>query len=310
MGVVQSNSGTVSSATSFNATLPSASNAANRVIVFALCNVTIATPSGWTLRDSQVVSLAHYMWDRAGDGASSWSFTHASGHTVWIALEIGQGSYVTSGSAQAGAGGATTTTTPSITPSAGYRINLAAIGSFDVTPPGPTVSGWTNGFTELFDVQQSTGFTQALAYLEQSTGGSTAYSTGVTFSVSTEFASRIIASYATNEPVAPPTVNAGTDVGHTVNTEFGRTATENSNGAAITARSWTIQAGPAGAGSTLSTTATVNWTPTVVGTYTLRYSATNSQGTSTDDVDIYVAEAVTNPDRINVVRQIRPLRRT
>lgn len=89
--------------------------------------------------------------------------------------------------------------------------------------------------------------------------------------------------------VAAPTVGAGTDVtGHLVSTEFTRTATENANGSTITSRAWTIQAGPAGVGTTIGTAAALSWTPSTAGTYTLRYAATNSLGTGTDDMTIQV----------------------
>lgn len=96
-----------------------------------------------------------------------------------------------------------------------------------------------------------------------------------------------------------PTVSAGADVAaHTVSTEFARAATEAANGSTITARAWTIQSGPTGAGSTISTAAALAWTPTQAGTYILRYSATNGVGTTTDDVSITVTSValpVVNP---------------
>lgn len=95
-----------------------------------------------------------------------------------------------------------------------------------------------------------------------------------------------------------PTVNAGLDAEHIVATEFTRTATENDNGGAITSREWTIQAGPAGVGTTIGTAAALSWTPTVEGAYTLRYSATNSAGTGTDDV---IVTAVPRPPALNDV---------
>lgn len=87
---------------------------------------------------------------------------------------------------------------------------------------------------------------------------------------------------------AGPSVGAGADVtAHTVSTQFSRTATE-TNLTGVTARAWTIEAGPAGVGSTIGTAAALTWTPSTTGTYTLRYSATHSAGTSTDDVGITV----------------------
>src|SRR5690606_17165945 len=50
---------------------------------------------------------------------------------------------------------------------------------------------------------------------------------------------------------------------------------------AVTARAWRVVSGPAQVGATLSTSATLNWTPTTAGIYTLRYSATHPAGTAT-----------------------------
>ena len=56
----------------------------------------------------------------------------------------------------------------------------------------------------------------------------------------------------------------------------------------ITAREWRITAGPAQQNTVLSTTASVSWTPTTIGTYTLQYSATNSFGTGSDTMTVSV----------------------
>jgi hypothetical protein len=85
---------------------------------------------------------------------------------------------------------------------------------------------------------------------------------------------------------APPTVNAGSDATVQVGQTFQRTAIESGSG--ITSRAWTIVSGPAGAGTTIGTAAALSWTPAVVGDYVLRYSASNSSGTGTDDVTVQV----------------------
>lgn len=88
-----------------------------------------------------------------------------------------------------------------------------------------------------------------------------------------------------------PVVNAGVDVtGHIRNTAFTRTATETANGT-ISARAWTVVSGPAQVGATLATAAALSWTPATAGTYVLRYSATNENGTGTDDMSITVVAA-------------------
>ena len=104
--------------------------------------------------------------------------------------------------------------------------------------------------------------------------------------------------------VTAPTVNAGADVAsHTVSTTFTRTATENANGSTITARAWTIFSGPAGVGTTIGTAAALSWTPTTIGTYVLRYSATNAIGTGTDDMSIVVAAVPGAPTGVTILPQ-------
>ena len=82
MALSQSNTGTFGS-TPFTVTLPAASNAANRVVLFVMGNTLITTPSGWTLRTSQINHMGHYLFDRAGDGGSSWSVSGSAGQGVW-----------------------------------------------------------------------------------------------------------------------------------------------------------------------------------------------------------------------------------
>lgn len=92
---------------------------------------------------------------------------------------------------------------------------------------------------------------------------------------------------------ALPVVDAGADASVTVGQAFARTAAE--SGGAPTSRAWTIVSGPSGAGSTLATTAALSWTPTAAGTYVLRYTATNSTGSASDDVQVTVTAASATP---------------
>lgn len=62
-----------------------------------------------------------------------------------------------------------------------------------------------------------------------------------------------------------------------------------------TSQSWAILSGPADVG-TLSTTSSVNWTPTVAGTYSFRISATNASGTTNLDFSVTVLEPTGNSD--------------
>ena len=58
MALAQSNTGTFNGPP-FTVTLPAASNAANRVVLFVMGNTLITTPSGWTLLTSQLNHMGH-----------------------------------------------------------------------------------------------------------------------------------------------------------------------------------------------------------------------------------------------------------
>lgn len=96
-----------------------------------------------------------------------------------------------------------------------------------------------------------------------------------------------------------PVVGAGNDTFGLVNSGLARTATESDSG--ITARSWTVFSGPAQVGATLSTAAALTWTPGTLGVYVLRYSATNSIGTGTDDVSVTVVEGPANSNAMAIM---------
>lgn len=97
-----------------------------------------------------------------------------------------------------------------------------------------------------------------------------------------------------------PVVGAGLDASTDQHSNFNRVATEDDGGDTITTREWEVISGPAEVGATLSTSATLNWIPRTNGVYVLRYSATNSVGTDSDDVTITV-DLVTFPVSINLV---------
>ncbi len=107
----------------------------------------------------------------------------------------------------------------------------------------------------------------------------------------------------------PPTVSAGVDLA-TVSTGglVSILAAENDNGSAISARQWSIVSGPAGVGTTIGTTAQLWWFPPADGTYVLRYSATNSAGTTTDDVSVTSAAPVPDAPTPPMIWNIRPSR--
>ncbi|MGW0930707.1 chitosanase [Streptomyces sp. NPDC002644] len=59
----------------------------------------------------------------------------------------------------------------------------------------------------------------------------------------------------------PPSVTVGSAETLNPSVAFARTATEVANGANITSRSWRIQSGPMGTGTTVSNAAAINWIP-------------------------------------------------
>lgn len=177
-------------------------------------------------------------------------------------------------------------------------LSLSAAGLlmtwFGLTHYTTGASSYTTptGMTPQVNANNDTGvWLQPATFTESRASGSTGTRTA-TYSATPASPPRGI-SFAiregTSTPVAP-TVDAGADATIATGATFTRTATETANGAAITSRAWTIVSGPAGAGTTIGTAAALSWTPSVVGTYVLRYSATNSAGTGTDDATITVAD--------------------
>lgn len=170
-------------------------------------------------------------------------------------------------------------------------------------PDGAADITWTNGYQTLAVIQVGTaegdqgGAAFVLGYKEVAAGG--AIDTTVTWAGAPDQGYLILSLYDTVPP--GPTVSAGADetifLGQTLPS---RTATENLNGGgAITSRAWSLTSVPAGASTgVIDTDATLNaWTPTVAGTYTLQYSATNPQGTGTATATITVTAPVRTLDQ-------------
>lgn len=164
----------------------------------------------------------------------------------------------------------------------------------------PTYDTWTNSFTGLGTLRSfaSTPYalpnrvTVGMSYYVTTASGS--YSSSATMAGTGGPAVLNTGGLAITYQIGAivPVVGAGADASFGLSDTFARTATENDGGSTITSRSWKIQSGPTGANTTLSTTTALSWTPTVPGTYVLRYSATNSAGTAYDDAQIVVVAPI------------------
>lgn len=198
MTIVQQNSGTWTGVSSISVSLPGASSASNMVVVIIAGNTTVSTPSGWTLRTSQINFLGHYMWDRAG-GSTSYTFTPVAGNGTWWIFEVQAGTYDTSLSANNTAN-ATTYATPSLTPAAGNRHLFASIAA-DASGGIRTIAGWTNSFVEQIEAGGNNFPIQAGADVLVTAAGAS-YSTTATYSSGVVGRSAIIGSYGYGAAVA------------------------------------------------------------------------------------------------------------
>lgn len=191
-GILQQNSG-LWTGTSLAVTLPGSTSSSSIVALFVAGNTIVPTPAGWTLRESQVEEMGHYLFTRTG-GTSSWNITTNNGVGTWYAAEIG-GAYDISASAH-NTDGSHEYATPTLTPTAGSRLLLASIAG--ATAAGVyTITDWTNSFTEVADLGNPTDDNpmQGVAVRTVTADGVTAYGATATYSQSVSTRSAIIASF-------------------------------------------------------------------------------------------------------------------
>ncbi|MBL8926314.1 MAG: hypothetical protein JNM77_08745 [Pseudonocardia sp.] len=190
--------------------------------------------------------------------------------------------------ASSGASGSATNA-PSFSPTSTVANSLSIVAASEWQKRGVPVTATGFDVVRNFDQPSGGGISGSVGYKLWGAVGSQSYALDAFGTSSAAWnISRIEL-----RPAVAPTVSAGADVpAHTEDTALTRTATEPSDGGqAITSRSWTIVSGPAGVGTTIGTAAALSWTPATPGSYVLRYSATNSIGTGTDDVAVEVIEA-------------------
>lgn len=260
------------------------------------------TSSGWTsaaffagsTTGNQVpVSV---MWKVAGGSEpSSYTFFSSTSATDQFSVHIyaltgadtSNPFYATPTAATTGSNSATGTA-PSVT-LGGAGLLITWYGLTYYTTSSTTTWSTPSGMTSRVNANTDTGVWLQVGTFSESRPTGASGSRASTYSGGTQGRARAV-SFAIREGVTSvaPTVNAGADVAMNQFETLNRTATEDDGGATITARSWTVVSGPAYVGNTLSTSAALSWEPETAGSFVLRYSATNSQGTDTDDIAVSV----------------------
>lgn len=308
------------STSSINVSLGGAATAGNLILILFAADKSIAnmTPSGtgWnsgiTIQGTSVSVFAR--WKVAAGGENSitctTSATMASGGTAWI-VELSQtGSDSWAVQAQSSATYSDTAVTSKALPTTDTAdwdaLAFAAIG-IDSASNGPTTAGWSNGYTARWTTAKTPAgtdggcgglYTASASVVQGATTSTTFTNTG---GASDQLSGFIIALGRSGLPGTAPTVDAGADATVDQFDTFTRTGTEPSDGGlTITSRAWTVQSGPAYVGTTIGTAAALSWEPETPGSYVLRYSATNSAGTGTNDLSLTV-DTVFHARTANVV---------
>lgn len=287
-GILQQASGTWTGAT-MEVSLPGATLATSTIALFIMGNTVIATPAGWTLRQSEVNNMGHYLFTRDGDGTNSWSVpaNHAG---TWYVAEIGNGEYDTSASAN-NVTDNTTYMTPNLTPTAGTRLVVASVGAAESRPM--TMTGWTNDFVEVADVYVAAMDypMQGVATRTVEANGSGSYATTATYEYNSNSRTAIIASFVTTGSGGPAPANVPPVASFTTSA-VGLTVTTNSSASVdsdgtIVSYAWDWD------DSETSTGANASHVYDSAGTYTITLTVTDNDGaTHSTTREVTVAAAV------------------
>lgn len=153
--------------------------------------------------------------------------------------------------------------TKSVTRTAGETANGATVTAREwKIMSGPVGAGTVTSTTKATELPKSTAGVYVIRYTATNSAGTSYDEATIT--------------------VTPlrPVVDAGPDEAIALAQTVTRTASEVAGDDTITSRQWRIESGPDGVGTTIGTSAALSWTPTVLGTYVIRYVATSSAGTS------------------------------
>lgn len=192
--IIQQNTG-IWSGTSMSVSVPGPTAPTSTMVFIIAGNTIVATPSGWTLRESQVNEMGHYLFTRMGS-TNSWNITTNNGAGTWYVAEVASSTYEASASANDPTG-SHEYATPTLTPLAGHRLLLASVASSSGDEIQRTISDWTDNFTEIADICNPTGDypMQGVALRDVSTDGVTGYMTTASYSQGVGTRSAIIASF-------------------------------------------------------------------------------------------------------------------
>lgn len=283
-------------------TFPAGTTTNDLVYIIVAVNSTVSSPvaAGWnplltTNSTNTQSTIVCYRSIQAGDTAPTITWT-TTGKASWVAVTLqpaagqqaahsGFGTVLNSGTA----GTSFTPNSYAAGAATGASVLLSGFKTSANGAAGITTTAPTN-WTEPTNGDQTT----AVGSTARQAAAETSVRTGQTGTITPGAETASLSSFGivhhafAIEQTPQPTVDAGADATVTGGGTFSRTATENLNGGTATSRAWTIQAGPTGVGNTLGTAAALSWTPTVGGTYTLRYTLVASNGTVTDDVIVTV----------------------
>jgi hypothetical protein len=213
MALVQSNTGSSAGVTNLTPSLPGATTAGNTILLMVSSAGTISTPSGFTSRSPQVNIQGCYFFEKlVASGNSTDTPTMAQGGTyngTWIIAEYsGITAFRTSNGANSGFSANGSYSTGNVTPAAGATLLVAYVGVSTANPDTLNASdpqSFTNSFTKQASVyvppaagSGRDGIAGGWATNQVTANGSTAYSSGASFTASTNSGAphRIIAAYA------------------------------------------------------------------------------------------------------------------
>lgn len=204
---VQHFEGSTINTASIATSLPGATTAGHSIMIFAQGAGTITTPAGFTSESPQVNQQGFYVFDKmvaSGNSTDTPTLTMSGTFTAtWMIVEYSGLTAIDTSSGNNGSTGNNTTpiATPSITPTAGTRLLVAAVGGVRGDPsafdPGTNPSTWTSSFVGQASVQQASGGGTGQAALGHGWAAETVTANGSTaFSTSAILTNGATSSYA------------------------------------------------------------------------------------------------------------------